>query len=373
MSLIFDPVRITIPSLVIALLFSTTPARSGPVTPLRMDERIVLYPAIAWPVGADRWQAEVQGRVFEPERRRASTAALRKSLGLSGVKLSPEQEHIFNERARLFLVDHERGKALHVRVGTNAFSLGQSRADGSFSGRIEFAAATPGRENSPRSIATAIALVPTTDSRHFAGEIFPLAAQGVSVISDIDDTNKLTEVRERQAMLRNTFLSEFAPVPGMAGFYQALAQTHAATFHYISASPWQLYEPLASLVNDHGFPAGTFSLKPFRWKSRSFLSLFADPVKYKLSVIEPFLQRFPGRRFILIGDSGERDPEIYGELARRFPAQIERIYIRDVTDENAEAERFAHAFREIPRSRWQIFREPAGLHAELNPRPHERR
>ncbi len=42
--------------------------------------------------------------------------------------------------------------------------------------------------------------------------------------------------------------------------------------------------------------------------------------------------RFPKRRFILIGDSGEKDPEVYREIQRRFPAQVQEIMIRDVTN-----------------------------------------
>jgi len=177
------------------------------------------------------------------------------------------------------------------------------------------------------------------------------------VISDIDDTIKVTEVRDHQATLRNTFLREFQSVPGMAQFYQTLARSNHAAFHYLSASPWQLYEPLNEFVRSNGFPAGTFHLKPFRWKSRSFISLFADPVKYKLSVIEPILKRYPKRQFILIGDSGERDPEIYGELARKFPKQIDQIYIRDVTAETAASTRYDAAFRSVPRAHWQVFRQ----------------
>jgi phosphatidate phosphatase APP1 len=115
-------------------------------------------------------------------------------------------------------------------------------------------------------------------------------------------------VRDKEATLRNTFLREFQPVPGMAEFYQRLARSprtpslspspqpeRPAKFHYISASPWQLYEPLAALVASNDFPAGTFELKEFRWKNRKFFSLFANPEKYKPGVIEPLLKQFPKR------------------------------------------------------------------------------
>ena len=181
------------------------------------------------------------------------------------------------------------------------------------------------------------------------------------MISDIDDTIKITEVRDRHAALRNTFLREFQAVPGMAEFYQTLGRSNHAAVHYISASPQQLYEPLAAFVRSNGFPAGTFTLKEFRWKDKSFFSLFANPEQYKSGVIEPLMKQFPNRKFILIGDSGERDPEIYARLAREYPQQIARIFIRDVTGEPAASERYVKAFRDVPPERWQVFRVPDEL------------
>ena len=102
-------------------------------------------------------------------------------------------------------------------------------------------------------------------------------------------------------------------------------------------------------------------------KNKTFLSLFADPEKYKRAVIEPLLKRFPNRRFILIGDSGERDPEIYAALARNYPRQIERIVIRDVTGEPRTAPRYEKIFRGLPPERWQIFISPPELGASFEP------
>jgi phosphatidate phosphatase APP1 len=118
---------------------------------------------------------------------------------------------------------------------------------------------------------------------------------------------------------------------------------------------------LAEFIRANRFPSGTFALKKFRWKDRSFLSLFTDPEKYKPAVIEPLLKRFPNRRFALIGDSGERDPEIYAALARKYPQQIVRIWIRDVTDEPAGAERYEKVFRDLPGELWQVFPAPEDL------------
>jgi phosphatidate phosphatase APP1 len=268
-------------------------------------------------------------------------------------------------------VDHERGKIMVVRFGLKTYRVGKSQPDGFFRGTVALLdrhALENGLlgKQPPRPSFFSVAL-PSGSSQRFQGEMFALEDTGLSVISDIDDTIKITEVRDRNATLRNTFLREFQPVPGMAELYQRLAREHGAQFHYISASPWQLYEPLAAFVKTNGFPPGTFELKDFRWKSRKFFSLLANPEKYKSGVIEPLLKQFPKRRFILIGDSGERDPEIYASLARKYPQQIERIYIRDVTDEPATAERYTKAFTGIPIERWQVFREPAEIQIPATP------
>jgi hypothetical protein len=384
-------------------------------THLKPDEQIVFHPSVARrvPGQTNQWRAQIRGCVYEPESRGLWVAAFREALELKTEEMNPAEAAVFGGRARLFLVDHERGKKVFIRLGTNEFFVGKSAADGRFAGEVllrdaDLERRSPtrrkdGPENTragPEAGVPFAAILRPDDTRSFSGVIFPLEAEGVSVISDIDDTIKITEVRDRRATLQNTFLREFRPVPGMAEFYQALAGNHLTrsraggttlssipnggegrgeealrfmgrgrsdhhsdpntnvAFHYISANPWQLYAPLAAFVLANGFPAGTFELKDFRWPDRSFFSLFASPEKYKPGVIEPLLKQFPKRKFILIGDSGERDPEIYGALARKFPEQILRIYIRDVTQEAGDAARYRDAFRGVPAATWRVGQPP---------------
>ena len=65
------------------------------------------------------------------------------------------------------------------------------------------------------------------------------------------------------------------------------------------------------------------------------------------------------RRFILIGDSGEKDPEVYGDIARAFPRQIDRILIRRAPGDRLGEARFAEAFAGLPANRWHVFDDPA--------------
>lgn len=64
------------------------------------------------------------------------------------------------------------------------------------------------------------------------------------------------------------------------------------------------------------------------------------------------------RTLILVGDSGERDPEIYGFIARKYPKRIHKIFIRAVKNETKNAERFLKAFENISKDKWFIFTDP---------------
>jgi len=321
---------------------------------LRRDERVLFYPTVARrDATTGEWRVPVHALVFEPERRALTTAALRAALGLVAEPKDAAERKVFESRARAFLVDNERRKQISVRVGGREFPIGESAADGHVRGEFRL----PGADAKP---VTFTAVTRAGDTREFRGTALLLADTGLSVISDVDDTIKVSHVRDRQALLRKTFYEPFQAVDGMAAVYRAWA-ADGASFHYVSASPWQLYEPLTEFAATNGFPAGSWHMKQFRVKDSSFLALFDSPENYKPGVIEPLLRQFPNRRFILVGDSGERDPEIYGALARKFPQQIHRIFIRDVTDEAAEAQRYQEAFSGVPRASWQLFRK----HSEI--------
>lgn len=330
------------------------------------DETVLLYPALAR-AAKDGWEVEWQGVVFEPERRGLTLFALRRALGLANVRMTPEEEKVFAQRSRLFLVDHERRKTIRARAGEQEWRLGRSGADGRFGARVFLGSnqiasswfVGPNRIDVPLNLADG-------DRRPLVGEVHLVGRLGLSVISDIDDTIKVSEVLDRDALLRNTFCRPFVAVPGMGETYRGWAEQHGVVFHYVSASPWQLYEPLNAFVRSNAFPAGTFHLKQFRLKDRSVLDLLASPEKYKLGAIEPILRQFPERRFVLIGDSGEKDPEIYATVMRRYPKQIAMILIRDVTNEAAGSQRYQRTFRGLDRDRWRIFDDPNEIRPVLS-------
>jgi phosphatidate phosphatase APP1 len=73
------------------------------------------------------------------------------------------------------------------------------------------------------------------------------------------------------------------------------------------------------------------------------------------------------RSLVLVGDSGERDPEIYGNVTRMYPKRVRRIFIRAVKGEKDNDERFLKAFKDIPREKWLVFTDPVrDLPKDLN-------
>ncbi|KAF9198644.1 hypothetical protein BGZ49_000469 [Haplosporangium sp. Z 27] len=153
--------------------------------------------------------------------------------------------------------------------------------------------------------------------------------EGISVISDIDDTIKETNVTAgKRIILRNTFLREMQEVEGMANVYRKWWNQGAAV-HYVSNSPWQLIPTLLDFFHTHMFPPGSAHLKVY--DSNVLKTYFTAPGENKRRSIREILADFPDRKFILVGDSGEIDLEIYTEIAIENPTQIFRIFIRDIT------------------------------------------
>lgn len=336
-----------------------------PHSTLKSDEQVVFYPTCgSWDKEHDAWRFQIHGKVFEPEynsiKRRLVLAWLRSSLNGQ-----LESDQLREDRVRHFLVDNERGKSVTIAVEGENLRVGTSGPNGHFLTEHAIAASKMIGVNSSRAenVIAFQAVLRENDSRSFTGRLHCLAESGVSVISDIDDTIKDSCVTEKSELLRNTFMREFRPVVGMAELYRDLAESGVA-FHYVSGSPWQLYRPLEEFLAQFGYPRGTMHLKHFRLKDSSVIDLLGSQQETKLAAIVPLLEQFPLRRFILIGDSGEQDPEIYGRLARQYPAQVMAVYIRNVTDSAKDDSRFTSAFRFVAGDRWCLFKEVPKIAAD---------
>jgi len=343
----------------VLLLLLLACAGCDQVSDLKGDQEVVLFPTIgARSADGKGWDLDIHGCVYEDEKHRLALLLLRETLQRRNINLTAPESALLSQRARLFMVDHERGKHIVVRIGKKKFKLSTSGSDGQVFGEVHLNDSEL-LDSGPTLAVQAV--LRSSDQRVFASQISLINSTGATVISDIDDTIKITNVRDRAATLRNTFLEPFRPVAGMAEVYQSWARQGSVDFFYVSASPWQLFLPLWDFIRSNGFPAGAFYLKQVRWKDESLFNLFESPMKYKPQVIEPLMEKFPNRRFILVGDSGESDPEIYGALARRYTNQVSRIFIRDVTNEAPDSARFRSAFEGLPPGMCRVFHDPAEI------------
>ena len=172
---------------------------------------------------------------------------------------------------------------------------------------------------------------------------------------------KITNVAHRRELLANTFLREFAAVPGMVEAFRRLGES-GTVFHYVSASPWQLVPSLCEFFTVAGLPAGSMHLKLFRLKDSTPLGRLPSRKRSKRRAIERILADFPGRRFVLVGDSGERDPEVYTAVARRHPQQVQSVLIRQVEAKAPREKVRSRLYRlasKLPAGRLRVFTEPA--------------
>lgn len=159
----------------------------------------------------------------------------------------------------------------------------------------------------------------------------------VAVLSDIDDTVVITGVTSKRKMLKNALLSnaaQLAPVPGIAGAYRSAQGAGARAFFYLSGSPQNFLDRILEYLRLHQFPAGPVLLKNFG-SDPTF-----DQEGYKLGRIREVLDMHPGTRFVLVGDSGEKDPEIYLRIRGEHPDRIAGIVIRKVPEAVNGPERF---------------------------------
>lgn len=203
---------------------------------------------------------------------------------------------------------------------------------------------------------------------------------GFAVVSDIDDTVLVSNCLSKVALARgflSTGIADMQAAPGMAPLYQTLLglARERPGFFYLSGSPVNLHRKLTGFLELNGYPRGSLILK--KLGARSVLprrlaswvpSALMDPadalassMDFKTAHLKRLMEELPDLKFILIGDSGEDDPEIYARFARDpgFGPRVAAVYIREA----GRLERKASFARD---QFW--FTDPALVRADLRQR-----
>lgn len=172
------------------------------------------------------------------------------------------------------------------------------------------------------------------------------------VVSDIDDTVMRTGVGNKLGMLWRLFVADArsrVAFPGVAAFYRALHDGACGgednPVLYVSRAPWGTYDMLTAFFRMHHIPVGPelflreWGLSwrhPFPRKARD----------HKRELIGNMLALYPDLPFVLVGDSGQHDPEVYADVVREHPGRVRAVYIRNVSpapSRAAEIEALARA------------------------------
>jgi phosphatidate phosphatase APP1 len=177
----------------------------------------------------------------------------------------------------------------------------------------------------------------------------PAPTATFGVVSDMDDTVLQSEVTSflraaRMVLLENALTR--LPFPGVAAFYRALERgatgAESNPIFYVSSSPWNLYDVIDGFLDAQRIPTGPLLLRD--WDLGHLTERHA---RHKGTVIREIFGTYPHLPFLLVGDSGQEDPEIYAELVREHPGRVKAVYIRNVTPSAERADRIRALAREV--------------------------
>ncbi|WIK82259.1 App1 family protein [Micrococcus lylae] len=190
----------------------------------------------------------------------------------------------------------------------------------------------------------------------------------VGMVSDIDDTVLVTALPRPMLAAWNSFvLDEHArtPTPGMAVLLRRIAAANPmAPMLYLSTGAWNVAQMLTRFLGRNLYPLGPLLLTSWgptqdRW--------FRSGQEHKFAQLERLAEEFPHIKWILIGDDGQHDPEIYADFAKRHPDRVKAIVIRQLTPSEAllAGGRVQHTRHSTPGVPWCYGPDGAALASQL--------
>jgi phosphatidate phosphatase APP1 len=263
-----------------------------------------------------------------------------RSTGLVRSRLGDSVLDNLRNMARRFESDEVPGALVAARAALGGEALTRTDQEGYF----EFVLDLPGPLADPRvwEPVELELLEPASPAgtTHATAQVLVPRDPQYAVISDLDDTVLHSRATSLWQMARLTLLHNAhtrLPFEGVAGFYQALQRGRDGEAYnpvfYVSNSPWNLYDLLEDFLDLQGIPRGPLLLRD--WSLRTLKAGEA----HKLAAIQALLDAYPGLQVVLVGDSGERDPEIYRRVVLRHPGRVLAVYVRDVAPQRHGAVR----------------------------------
>lgn len=159
--------------------------------------------------------------------------------------------------------------------------------------------------------------------------------KALGIISDFDDTVVVSDVTSKKKMLKHFLFKNYkqrTAVPGMSQRYRSILEDNKPSrLFFLTSSPRQLIGEISDFLDHHHFPKRVILAKKIYKENGD--PLF-DSYSYKLGEVEQLIKLYPHMTWVLFGDNGEQDPEVYQRIRRKYPKKIKAIYIRDVKSGN---------------------------------------
>lgn len=154
------------------------------------------------------------------------------------------------------------------------------------------------------------------------------------IISDVDDTvlvSHATNLRKKLYLLLTKNYESRKAFNGIREFYEELCgHKEENKFFYVSSSEWNLYDFLESFMEFNSLPKGVYLLQDIKSGLMDLFKSGGGSHMHKADKIRMLIDSYPDSKFVLVGDSGQRDPDIYKQIALEYPDKIKQIYIRDI-------------------------------------------
>lgn len=255
---------------------------------------------------------------------------------------APDQSPWHNLRDALRRIESDEARGVPLEVAHDAHSA-QAITDDEGYFEVHLSPVMPVGDEDGWCTVTLTASSPDAEAplAQAVGKVLiPPVTARFGVISDIDDTILQTQATNLVRSAWVTLLQNAAtrlPFPGVAALYRALQGGVTGAEHnpifYVSSSPWNLYDFLVEFMQVRGIPAGPMFLRDYG------VDMFTQALSHdhKLDAMRRVLDAYPHLPFVLMGDSGQKDPELYTRLVEHYPGRVLAIYIRDVSGEKRDA------------------------------------
>ena len=276
-------------------------------------------------------EINIKGRVIEKE------------------KFKPVQEidsSIKNILRTLKLMESDEKEDIYVTIKfNNKIFMAKTDDEGFYKMKIkDFGKVEPGISNVEVSL---MAGQKKYDAKPVTGTVAVQSKNDTTtgIVTDIDDTIQKSGITSKKELIKNIlFKNQLTQekIPGMPELYNALDKRNNGKIdgdvHYVSSSPVNLAPRIESFLDHNEFPEGSLDLKHLGLGKNT--DGLTDHGEYKLGKIRTLFNTYPEKKFILFGDSGEKDPEIYKQISKEYPGRVTGIYINNVTNSDKSSSRF---------------------------------